>query len=332
MGSVKDLEIIKKPTEKPGIGRFHFSDRYSVFDYGEMPDLIENKGKALCMLSAFFFEVLEREGIKTHYLGLVKDNKIFRFDEIDEPTNIMEIRLVNVIKPKNGDYGVFKRIKGNFLVPLEIIYRNSLPEGSSIFKRLERGEIKPEDFGLKELKPGEILKNPIIDFSTKLEDVDRYLSKNEAKEISGLSDEEFERLINLALKVNDIITRETEKAGIFNEDGKLEVALDENREIMVVDALGTPDECRFTYKGVEISKEVLRRYYRRTEWFMRINVFKGDENWRKLVGKPPRLPEELRIAVSEMYMACCNEITGKKFFDVPKLGEVMKKVAEYMEV
>ena len=60
MGSVKDLEIIKKPDkDKHGIGRFHFSDRYSVFDYGEMPDMIENKGKALCMLSAYFFEILE---------------------------------------------------------------------------------------------------------------------------------------------------------------------------------------------------------------------------------------------------------------------------------
>ena len=62
MGSVKDLEIIKKPDkDEHGIGRFHFSDRYSVFDYGEMPDIIENKGKALCMLSAYFFEILEKK-------------------------------------------------------------------------------------------------------------------------------------------------------------------------------------------------------------------------------------------------------------------------------
>ncbi len=330
MGSVKDLEVIKKPKDKTGIGRFHFSDRYSVFDYGEMPDLIENKGKALCMLSAYFFEILEKEGIKTHYLGLVKNNGVFRFDEIDEPTNIMEIKLVNVVKPK--DYSIFKNLRGNYLLPLEIIYRNSLPEGSSFFRRLKKGEIRLEDFGLKYMpKPGEILKEPIIDFSTKLEDIDRYLSREEAKEISGLSEEEFENLIELILKIDRIISRECEKAGIFNEDGKIEAALDENREIMIVDALGTPDECRFTYKGVEISKEILRRYYRKTEWFMRIEIFKGEENWRKLVGKPPKLPEEIRNAVSEMYMACCNEITGKDLFDVPKLNEIMKKIVELGE-
>ena len=48
MGSVKDLIIVKNPTQKNmGIGKFIFSDRYSVFDWGEMPDQIEEKGKEL---------------------------------------------------------------------------------------------------------------------------------------------------------------------------------------------------------------------------------------------------------------------------------------------
>ena len=326
MGSVKDLEIIKKPDkDKHGIGRFRFSDRYSVFDYGEMPDIIENKGKALCMLSAYFFEILEKEEIKTHYVGLVKDDKIYRFDEIDEPTNIMEIKLVNVVK----DYDEIKKLKGNFLIPLEVIYRNTLPEGSSVFRRLERGEIKPEDLGLKEMpKPGQVLEKPIIDFSTKLEDVDRYLKRDEAMEIAGLSEEEMERLIETVKKINDIITRETAKAGISNEDGKIEFAFDENRELMVVDAVGTPDECRFRFEGIEISKEILRKHYRKTEWYMRIQIFKGEENWRKLIGKPPRLPQELKEAVSHMYMSCCNEITGRKIFDSPPLKEVVKRIRE----
>ena len=70
MGSVKDLEVIKKPTpEAMGIGRFHFSDRYSVFDWGEMPDHIGAKGAALCLMGAYCFEQLEKKGVKTHYRG-----------------------------------------------------------------------------------------------------------------------------------------------------------------------------------------------------------------------------------------------------------------------
>ncbi|MEM3640555.1 MAG: phosphoribosylaminoimidazolesuccinocarboxamide synthase, partial [Candidatus Bathyarchaeia archaeon] len=149
MGSVKDLEVIKKPTRSAmGIGRFHFSDRYSVFDWGEMPDHIEGKGAALCMMGAYCFERLEEKGIRTHYRGLVNaDGKIVRFDELKHPSNIMEISLVNVYKPKaylqNGelkyDYSVYTAKLKNFLIPLEIIYRNGLPEGSSVFKRLEQG-------------------------------------------------------------------------------------------------------------------------------------------------------------------------------------------------
>ncbi len=76
MGSVKDLVVLVEPTDKLGLGRFIFSDRYSVFDYGEMPDRIEDKGKALCMVSAFFFERLEEAGIATHYVGLVEDGEV----------------------------------------------------------------------------------------------------------------------------------------------------------------------------------------------------------------------------------------------------------------
>jgi len=43
MGSVKDLIVLKNPNERPGEGIFEFSNRYSVFDYGEMPDKIEGK-------------------------------------------------------------------------------------------------------------------------------------------------------------------------------------------------------------------------------------------------------------------------------------------------
>jgi len=335
MGSVKDLEILKMPSDIPGLGRFHFSDRYSVFDYGEMPDLIENKGKALCLISAFFFEIMEKRGINTHYIGVVEKGRAKKIDELDQPVDVMEIKLVNVYHPektKNGyDYAIFKKLRGNFLIPLEVIYRNSIPEGSSVYRRIERGELTLDDLGVEKLpKPGEKLPKPLIDFSTKLEDVDRYLTKSEAKEISGMSDEEFDALINLSLEINKIITSEVGKAGIENEDGKIEFAFDERRELMVVDSVGTPDECRFSFCGVEISKEILRRYYRKTDWYRRIEKVKGERNWRKIVGKPPRLSQEVKKLVSQMYMSACNEITGLKFFDSPSLKDVVKRMTELM--
>ena len=335
MGSVKDLFVIEEPKEdKMGLADFVFSDRYSVFDYGVMPDLIEHKGESLCLISAYFFEKLESCGIKTHYIGLVENGKVKRLDEISETTNVMRVKLARVVKPekKNGyDYSIFRKLKGNFLIPLEVIYRNSIPKGSSLLRRVKEGKVKPEDFGLKEIKEGMKLEKPIIDFSTKLEDIDRYLSHEEAKEISGLSDEEFERLKDIALKVDEIITSEVSKVSLENEDGKIEFALDEFRNIIVVDAVGTPDECRFSYDGFEVSKELLRSYYRKTEWYRKLKEVKGKPNWREMVGKPLRLSEDVRLLASKLYMALCNEITGKRFFDVPKLGEIIKEIKEVMK-
>ncbi len=65
MGSVKDLEVVEKPTRGAmGVGRFRFSDRYSVFDWGEMPDRIGCKGEALCLMGAYCFEKLEEAGVQ----------------------------------------------------------------------------------------------------------------------------------------------------------------------------------------------------------------------------------------------------------------------------
>ncbi|AGK60445.1 phosphoribosylaminoimidazole-succinocarboxamide synthase [Archaeoglobus sulfaticallidus PM70-1] len=335
MGSVKDLRVIEHPDgEKAGVGVFTFSDRYSVFDYGEMPDKIDGKGASLCLISAYFFERLEEEGIETHYLGLLDGEKVKRIDEIEKPVNEMKVKLFRVIKPhkNNGyDYSAFKEGLKNYLIPLEVIYRNKLPEGSSVFRRLERGELKLEDLGLKEKPvPGMKLERPIIDFSTKLEDEDRYLSVQEAKEISGLG-ENLEKLIDLTMKINDIITRRMVEIGIENEDGKVEFAVDEKGSIVLVDAVGTPDECRFSYDGFELSKEILRRHYRKTYWYKRLRVTKGTENWRKVMGRPPNLPENLRVAVSNMYKAIANEVIGRKIFDCPSLKEVVKELKEIKE-
>ncbi|MCX8171051.1 MAG: phosphoribosylaminoimidazolesuccinocarboxamide synthase [Candidatus Bathyarchaeota archaeon] len=344
MGSVKDLEVIKKPTaEAMGVGRFHFSDRYSVFDWGEMPDHIEGKGASLCLMGAYCFERFEEKGIKTHYRGLVNSKgQVVHFDELEEPTNIMEINLVNVYKPRayveNGrlkyDYSIYTPKLRNYLLPLEIIYRNGLPEGSSVFKRLEQGLITLKDLGLERMpKPGERLSKPIFDVSTKLEEGDRYISWEEARRIAGLTEQEVEEIKDVLLKVNEIITEVAKRADLVNEDGKIELAFDPERRLMVVDVAGTLDECRFTYRGIHVSKEVARIYYRRTEWAKEVEEAKkksrelGVENWKTLVKTaPPKLELKLKTLISHMYMAAANEITGRKFFDTERLTDILEEL------
>ena len=349
MGSVKDLEVIKKPTRQAmGIGRFHFSDRYSVFDWGEMPDHIDGKGAALCLMGAYCFEQLEKKGVKTHYRGLVdSDGKAVKFSELKQPSSIMEVSLVNVYKPQtsviNGkivhDYSNYTPNLKNCLIPLEIIYRNGLPEGSSVFKRLEQAKITLTDLGLDHYpKPGEQLAKPIFDVSTKLEETDRYITWQEAQKIACLTDEELADVKAVLLKADETITEVASKAGLKNEDGKIELAFDEKRKLMIVDVVGTLDECRFTYDGVHVSKEVARQFYKKTSWYddleqaKKTAEAKGIQDWKALCKtQPSKLDAQLKAIISEMYMAAANEMTNRKLFDAPKLSEVIAKYKQYMK-
>jgi phosphoribosylaminoimidazole-succinocarboxamide synthase len=351
MGSVKDLEVLKPPTKnKMGLGRFHFSNRYSVFDWGEMPDQIDDKGAALCMMGAYCFEQLEKEtGIKTHYKGLVTSDGKSRVksSELERPANIMEVDLVNVIHPKpytneKGvlmyDYSVYASGLANFLIPLEVVYRNGLPEGSSIFKRLEQGVLKPEDLGLDHHpKPGEQLKEPIFDPSTKLEKGDRYITWREAQEMVNLSDDEVSEIKDVLIKVDEVLTRVASKAKLKNEDGKIELAFDPKRKMMVVDVIGTLDECRFTYDGLHVSKEVARQFYKKTKWYEDLEDAKkqaknrGIEDWKSLcVSQPVRLDPTLRQIIRDIYVSVANEFMGRRVFDSPTFGEVISAYKEYL--
>jgi len=348
MGSVKDLEAIKKPTKKNmGVGRFHFSDRYSVFDWGEMPDLIESKGEALCMMGAYCFERLQEKDIRTHYRGLVdKKGKVLRFDELKEPSHIMEINLLNVYRPKavthegklGYDYSVYMPKPRNCLIPLEIIYRNGLPEGSSVFKRLEQGLIKFKDLGLDHYpKAGERLRKPIFDVSTKLEEKDRYVTWEDAKGLAGLTYGEVVEIQELLLKVDKLISELAARAGLVNEDGKIELAFDPQRRLMVVDVVGTLDECRFTYDGLHVSKEIARQFYRKTKWYKDLENAKkraekeGVEDWKRLCNsQPPKLEPKLESLISQMYMATANAMSKKKVFDAPELADLVRQYKRHL--
>jgi phosphoribosylaminoimidazole-succinocarboxamide synthase len=347
MGSVKDLEVIQKPTrDVMGVGRFHFSDRYSVFDWGEMPDHIEGKGKALCLMGAYCFEKLEEIGIRTHYIGLVEETgKVVRFKELKRPTSIMEVNLFNVYKPETRklqgkleyDYSLYTSNLKNCLIPLEIIYRNGLSEGSSVFKRLEQGKVTIKDLGLDHYpKPGEHFAKPIFDVSTKLEQTDRYVSWEETKKIAGLTNIELIAVKTILSKVNDTISEIACHARLENEDGKIELAFDSERKLLVVDVVGTLDECRFTSDGIHVSKEIARQFYKKTRWYRDVEDAKKTaetqavKDWKALCkSQPPKLDAQLKAIISEMYMAAANEMIERKMFAVSGLADVVKKYRIY---
>jgi len=341
VGSVKDLIVIEKPLKnKTGRGRFIFSDRYSVFDWGEMPDHISIKGKSLCISAAYFFEKLESMGIKTHYLGLIEDGQLKRISDVKGSVDIMEVKLLRVLKPLKTtdgyDYSDYKTENCNLLVPLEVIFRNSLPAGSSVFKRLEKGELELKELGLEKIPiPGENLEKPFLDVSTKLEESDRYMNWKEAKKITNFTEGRLSEIRNITTIVNKLITEEADRVGLKYEDGKIEFGLDVNKKLLIVDVLGTLDECRFTFEGMPVSKEIARLYYRKTNWFKELAEGKKRDsiNWKEKVNSsPPPLPVRLKELISMAYCAFANEITGREWFkNIPPMRELLEETSQIID-
>lgn len=300
-------------------------------------------------MGAYAFEELEKKDIKTHYRGLInKAGKTMTVQELQEPVDTMEIHLVNVHRPtafiKQGkleyDYSMYTPSLKNCLIPLEIMYRNGLPESSSVFRRLEQGQTTVEELGLSHYpKRGEKLSKPIFDVSTKLEEKDRYITWKEAQQIAGLTREEMVDIKSLLLTIDNSISQIALKAALENEDGKIELAIDPRRELMVVDVVGTLDECRFTYDGLHVSKEIARQFYRKTDWFKDVEEAKrkadaeGVKDWKTLCrSQPPKMGHALKTIISEMYMGTSNEVIGQRMFDVSRLAETVEKYRDYVGI
>lgn len=368
-GSVKDIRGVAG--QSPYI--FEFSDRYSVFDWGEMPDHLNGKGEALAFMSWFFFDYLGRAetwrdwkapagfsrsallktlaegGLPHHMIGLVShDQRPLSLErEIMSPSRNLAVRPVGVLRPEGRqkdkkliwDYSAYQKRPKDTLVPLEVIFRFGVPEGSSLLKRT--GDVAYcRDIGLlAPPSPGDRFEVPVIEFSTKLENKDRYLTYAEAASIAALHPAELENLRDLAalvaLRLKDCF------AGIGVElwDGKVEFAFGSTekngvRDFVLVDSVG-PDELRLTVDGVPLSKENLRAFYRPTAWCASLEKAKtladerGEKDWRKICtdelgARPPLLSPAVKEKAEMIYkglaralaMAYCGRPIFKDAWDM----------------
>ncbi|WP_255192876.1 phosphoribosylaminoimidazolesuccinocarboxamide synthase [Natronobeatus ordinarius] len=333
MTSVKEFRIEEEATaDSVGRGSFVFTDAYSVFDWGQMPDQIPDKGASLCTMGAFNFERLEESGIPTHYRGVVENGDVLSLEDASRPPWEMAIDLTQVPDlPHEGrayDYDAYHAAAGeNYLVPLEIVFRNRVPVGSSLRRRTE-----PADHGLDfETWPAEAvdLEEPIVEFSTKYEEGDRYLDREEADYIAGVA--EIDALEVIAREVNRVVTEQAESAGLVHEDGKIE-CLYYDGEIRVADVVGTFDENRFSYEGTQLSKEVIRQYHKRTQpgWVEAVEAAKAEAkardvaDWKALCeAEPEPLEEDVVDTARDMYCAGTNAYTGLELFDAPPLSSAI---------
>ncbi|GAA0671989.1 phosphoribosylaminoimidazolesuccinocarboxamide synthase [Natronoarchaeum mannanilyticum] len=340
MTSVKEFRVEVEPSAgELGRGAFRFTDDYSVFDWGKMPDEIPEKGESLCAMGAFNFELLESEGVPTHYRGVVPGDadEAVPLDDVDAAPREMAIDLTQVPDlPHDGrdyDYDAYHDQAGeNYLVPLEIVFRNRVPVGSSLRGRTEPAD---HDLGFEEWPDEAVdLDEPVVEFSTKYEESDRYLSREEADRIAGAAD--IEDLEATAREVNRIVTERAAEADMTHEDGKIECLYFEG-EIRVADVVGTLDENRFSYDGQQLSKEVIRQYHKRTqpEWVDAVDAAKERAkeedvaDWRPLCEvQPESLDDDVIQVARDIYAAGANAYVGRELFDAPPIEDAVAAARE----
>lgn len=305
-GSVKDIYRLS-PSELA----FQFSNRYSIFDWGEMPDAIPGKGHSLALMGCKFMSHLSALGFQTHYLNSGTGPGLMVVKSVDVPRD---------------DISVYQKKPTNILIPLEVIFRFGAPKGSSLLRRFKSAADWLAAGFDRTYQEGEMFHEVKIDFTTKLERLDRVLTDVEAKQISGMSDEEWFDLRLETLKIATEIKNVFAKFGAVLWDGKFEFAFDENRKIMLVDSIGL-DEMRLTLEGWPLSKELLRQHYLGTSWFMALTRAKETHPAEfkefcinALKEEPKRLPSAVLSAVANLYETVAELILCDAK-DMPRLRE-----------
>ncbi|KAK5087065.1 Bifunctional purine biosynthetic protein ade1 [Lithohypha guttulata] len=264
---------------------FVASDRISAYDV-IMQNGIPNKGKILTLMTAFWFEYLQKHvpGLKTHFLGLKVPDIV---------PDAAKAQLVNRSM-------LVRKLK---IFPIEAIVRGYITGSAwSSYKKTGavNGKRMPE--GLQESQE---FPEPIYTPSTKAElgQHDENISTEEAAKIVG--DKYAKRIEELALQIYSTAKEYAKQQGIVIADTKFEFGLDEETdEVVLVDEVLTPDSSRFwsarTYQIGKSQDSFDKQYLR--DW-LTSNGLKGKEG----VSMPQNIAEE----TSSKYEEAFHILTGQ---------------------
>ena len=255
---------------------FHFSDRVSAFDV-KMATPIPRKGEVLCRFGQFWFDALQTPH---HMVKVVEKDK-------------MEVKRLEMI-------------------PVECVVRGYF-YGSFVDRYKDRlGKELPADF-----KPvlAAKLPRPIFDPTTKSEEHDMPIGRQQVVSSGVLSGKDYDSLEKTSISLYEKMSRVVEGTGFIIADVKFEFGRNEQGDIVLGDSLG-PDEYRLWLKGdyqpgktqESYDKQLLR------DWLIKIG-FKDKVDRLAKEGKKPESPEvapEVANELSRRYILSYEHISGRR--------------------
>ncbi|AFU58656.1 phosphoribosylaminoimidazole-succinocarboxamide synthase [Candidatus Nitrososphaera gargensis Ga9.2] len=255
---------------------FHFSDRVSAFDVN-MATPIPRKGEVLCRFGQFWFDTLQTPH---HMVRIVEKDK-------------MEV----------------KKLK---MVPVECVVRGYF-YGSFVDRyKGHLGKGLPLDF--KPILAGK-LPRPIFDPTTKSEEHDTPITRQQAIFSGILSEKDFDYLEKTSISLYEKMSKIVERAGFIIADVKFEFGRNEQGDIVLGDSLG-PDEYRLWLKTDHQPGKVQESYDKQLlrDWLAKIG-FKDKVDSLAKEGKKPESPEvapEVANELSRRYILAYERISGRK--------------------
>jgi phosphoribosylaminoimidazole-succinocarboxamide synthase len=270
------------------------SDRVSAFD--RVLGTIPFKGQVLNRLAAYWFEVTA-DLFDNHMLG-IPDAQAMRAVEC-EP------------------------------IKVEMVVRGYLTGSSStsIWKAYERGDRQFCGHALPDgLVCHQKLPHNIVTPTTKAEKGEHDQNASKAELVaSGVIDAElFDELEQRCLRLFAYGQQLAAERGLILVDTKYELGRRPDGRIVLIDEIHTPDSSRYWYAdgyaaamAAGESPRALDKEYVRT-WLVG-QGFTGD-------GKPPKLPDEVRIEAALRYIETYERMTGREF--EPDLEPPVTRLAE----
>lgn len=256
---------------------FHFSDRVSAFDV-KMATPIPRKGEVLCRFAKFWFENL---GTEHHMLST---------DGRDKMT-----------------------VKKLIMLPLECVVRGYFYGSFSERYRDFLGKSLPADY---EPIMAQKLPSPIFDPTTKSEEHDLPITREQIQKSGLISVGDYDYLENLSISLYSKMSQIVERAGFIIADVKFEFGRDRNGKIVLGDSLG-PDECRLWLKQDYAPGRLQESYDKQLlrDWLVTTG-FKQKVDEMAKEGKKPvahLVDQEIANQLSSRYIFAYERITGHKF-------------------
>jgi phosphoribosylaminoimidazole-succinocarboxamide synthase len=313
---VKNIHQDVAPTEtRFGRGFMHYDgDPFSVFDYGKMNWTIDGKGEDLYKETLKFFEVLEAEGIPTHFTEDLGPRKI----------GILLAHMLEYDDIEAGESIIYR-------IPIECVFSKIVTPVASLHRRLMAGTANIADYGLtKKPEPGETVILPDIktSYSTKIETTDVYKGLAAMAKLAGLVGNEPERLDQSVIAAAEALFRDAEETGLLLADGKFEYVMGPGRNLIIADTAYTWDENRFLVelqdnRFVDVSKQFPRNIYTIMGWKKKLKEAQKKSDNKSDWPEPPKLTDKQEEACIEVCHAVRAAITRESGCD-----KLLKKAAQ----